>query len=58
MKYYYTITKTMTYDLNIIMENENCDRDTAIEIAYSYFNKLETDYDNCTFKLEEIPEKE
>ena len=56
MKYQYTITKTMTYDLNEIMEKENCDRDTAIEIAYSYFNKLATDYDNCTFNLEEIPE--
>lgn len=58
MKYQYTITKTMTYDLNEIMEKENCDRDTAIEIAYSYFNKLATDYDNCTFKLEEIPEED
>lgn len=58
MKYQYTITKTMTYDLNEIMEKENCDRDAAIEIAYNYFNKLATDYDNCTFKLEEIPEED
>lgn len=58
MKCYYTITKTMTYDLSEIMEKENCDCYAAMEIAYNYFNKLETDYDNTTFNLEEIPEED
>ena len=39
MKHYFTITKTMTYDLDEIMRNKHCDYETAIEIAYDYFDE-------------------
>ena len=39
MKHYFTITKTMTYDLDEIMRNRNCDYETAIEVAYDYFDE-------------------
>ena len=39
MKRYLTVTKTMTYDLDEIMEAHNCDYETAIEIAYDYFDE-------------------
>ena len=43
MKHYFTITKTMTYDLDEIMRNRNCDYKTAIEIAYDYFDEAEAE---------------
>lgn len=43
MKHYFTITKTMTYDLDEIMENQKCDYETAIEIAYNYFDEAQTE---------------
>ena len=43
MKHYFTITKTMTYDLDEIMRNKNCDYKTAIEIAYDYFDEAEAE---------------
>ena len=43
MKHYFTITKTMTYDLDEIMRNKHCDYETAIEIAYNYFDEAETE---------------
>ena len=42
MTHYFTITKTMTYDLDEIMKNRDCDYETAIEIAYLYFDEAET----------------
>ena len=42
MRHYFTITKTMTYDLDEIMKNRDCDYETAIEIAYLYFDEAET----------------
>ena len=42
MGHYFTITKTMTYDLDEIMRNRDCDYGTAIEIAYLYFDEAET----------------
>lgn len=41
MKHYITITKTMTYNLDEIMKNKNCDYDRAIDIAYDYFDEVE-----------------
>ena len=29
----------MTYDLDKIMKNRNCNYETAIEVAYDYFNE-------------------
>ena len=43
MKHYFTITKTMTYDLDEIMKNKHCDYKTAIEIAYDYFDEAEAE---------------
>ena len=43
MKHYFTITKTMTYDLDEIMRNKHCDYETAIEIAYNYFDEAEAE---------------
>ena len=43
MKHYFTITKTMTYDLDEIMRNKHCDYETAIEIAYDYFDEAEAE---------------
>ena len=43
MKHYFTITKTMTYDLDEIMKNRNCDYESAIEIAYDYFDEAEAE---------------
>ena len=43
MKHYFTITKTMTYDLDEIMRNRHCDYKTAIEIAYDYFDEAEAE---------------
>ena len=43
MKHYFTITKTMTYDLDEIMKNKHCDYETAIEIAYDYFDEAEAE---------------
>ena len=51
MRHYFTITKTMTYDLDEIMKNRDCDYETAIEIAYLYFDEAET-------KAEAYEEKE
>ena len=42
MRHYFTITKTMTYDLDEIMRNRHCDYETAIEIAFIYFDEAET----------------
>ena len=43
MKHYFTITKTMTYDLDEIMRNKHCDYKTAIEVAYDYFDEAEAE---------------
>ena len=43
MKHYFTITKTMTYDLDEIMRNKHCDYKTAVEIAYDYFDEAEAE---------------
>ena len=43
MRHYFTITKTMTYDLDEIMKNKHCDYKTAIEIAYDYFDEAEAE---------------
>lgn len=43
MKHYFTITKSMTYDLNEIMERKQCDYESAIEYAYSYFDEEEAE---------------
>lgn len=43
MKHYFTITKTMTYDLDEIMKNRKCDYETAIEVAYDYFDEAKAE---------------
>ena len=43
MRHYFTITKTMTYDRDEIMRNRHCDYETAIEIAYDYFDEAEAE---------------
>ena len=39
MKHYITITKTLSYDIDEIMEQRGCDCETAIEIAFEYFDE-------------------
>lgn len=43
MKHYFTICKELTYDLDEIMENHHCDKETAIEIAYEYFDEADAE---------------
>lgn len=38
-----TIQKVLSYDLDRIMKMRNCDYDTAIEIAYNYFDEEEAE---------------
>ena len=39
MKHYITITKTLSYDIDEIMEQRGCDHETAVEIAFEYFDE-------------------
>ena len=39
MKHYITITKTLSYDIDEIMGQRGCDRETAVEIAFEYFDE-------------------
>lgn len=52
MKHYITFIKELTYDLDKIMKERQCDYDTAIEIAYDYFDEAKAYY-NISVKEEE-----
>lgn len=43
MKHYIIITKTLAYDIDEIMEKRGCDRETAVEIAFEYFDEAEAE---------------
>ena len=43
MKHYITITKTLCYDIDEIMEQRGCDCETAIEIAFEYFDEADAE---------------
>lgn len=43
MKHYITFIKELTYDLDKIMKERQCDYDTAIEIAYDYFDEAKAE---------------
>ena len=43
MKHYIIITKTLCYDIDEIMEQRGCDRETAIEIAFEYFDEADAE---------------
>lgn len=43
MKHYITITKTLTYDIDEIMEKRGCDSETAVEIAFEYFDEAKAE---------------
>ena len=43
MKHYITITKTSSYDIDEIMEQRGCDCETAIEIAFEYFDEADAE---------------
>lgn len=43
MKHYITITKTLSYDIDEIMEQRGCDYETAVEIAFEYFDEAEAE---------------
>ena len=43
MKHYITITKTLSYDIDEIMEQRGCDSETAIEIAFEYFDEADAE---------------
>ena len=53
MKHYITITKTLSYDIDEIMEQRQCDYDTAIEIACDYFDEAKAYYDISVEEEEE-----
>ena len=43
MKHYIIITKTLAYDIDEIMEKRGCDRETAVEIAFEYFDEAKAE---------------
>ena len=43
MKHYITITKTLCYDIDEIMEQRGCDSETAVEIAFEYFDEADAE---------------